>query len=299
MDVNLHDFQAWLRNKNLKPRTIENYLYYLGHFVTFDLYNQESVARFMSKPSNQNSVARGFLLNLKKFLINNRESLGLSESYYRSIVEVELPKISGRKKQRLINPLSADKIPLLESKLESEKLKIMLLLTYYGALRLGELYKLSINSFNWDDWKTDPEKMGEVRVFGKGDKEGICVIPGFLMKRIAKFIRSSAEYHGKPVTTKLFMNRESADIKSAGSWWQKKLRQAGIDSGITIIDPEGKPLKDTIVHPHRLRHSFATFVLKEKKKDIRIVQEVLRHSSISSTQIYTHIDKDHLKSELS
>ena len=70
MRILLGDFESFLKNKNLKDRTIENYLYYFNKF-NYDVYNQETVSRFMAEKSNRNSVARGFLLNLKKFLVMN------------------------------------------------------------------------------------------------------------------------------------------------------------------------------------------------------------------------------------
>jgi len=296
MDVKVDDFVEWMKNKNLKPRTLENYSYYFGKFNVHDQLNQESVARFLAQDSNRNSVARSFLLNLRKYLINNRAALKISEGYFNQIVEIELPKLSGRKKVRLVNPISHENIFVLEKYLEDERLKLMLVLTYFCALRLGELLKITINSFNWDEWKKKPEGMGEVRVFGKGDKEGIALIPSGVMKRVARFIPTQ-NYKG--VGSRLFMSDgENLSIKSQGSSWQKKLRQAGLDSGLTQLGPEGAPLKASVVHPHRLRHSFASHLLLDKKKDIRIVQEALRHASIQSTQIYTYIDKDRLKKEL-
>lgn len=296
MEIDSNDFVAWMKNKNLKPRTLENYIYYFGKFNVFDQLTQETVARFLAQDSNRNPVARSFLLNLKKFIINNKDALKISDPHYRQIVEIELPKISGRKKARLVNPIPHEKIFVLEKYLDDEKEKLMLLLTYYGALRLGELLKIKINSFNWDQWKKNPQDMGEVRVFGKGDKEGICLIPGHLMKRVAKFVHTE-QYKG--VNSRLFMgDGQDLSIKSQGSSWQKKLRRAGIDSQVTQLGPNGDPIKETVVHPHRLRHSFASHLLIDREKDIRIVQEALRHASIQSTQIYTYIDKEHLKKEL-
>ena len=60
----------------------------------------------------------------------------------------------------------------------------------------------------------------------------------------------------------------------------------------------GKPVPGTRVYPHRLRHSYASHLLKDLKLNIRYVQEALRHSSIVSTQIYTYIDKEELKKKL-
>lgn len=176
MKIPLDLFENWLKNKNLKERTIENYLYYFNKF-TYDIFNQETISKFLSQSPNRNSNARSFLVNFKKFLLVNRNELNISEDNYKKIVESELPNLSGRKKKRLINPLQHNQINILESELPTEKLKLMLMISYYGGLRLGEMLKIRISSFNWKEWGEDITKMGECRVYGKGDKEGIALVP--------------------------------------------------------------------------------------------------------------------------
>ena len=77
-----------------------------------------------------------------------------------------------------------------------------------------------------------------------------------------------------------------------------KIRKAGIKAKITKFDGEGKPIEKTIVHPHRLRHSYASYLVNEKGFNLKEVQEILRHASLQSTQIYIHINKEHLKKKL-
>jgi len=78
MKIPLDKFEEWLKNKNLKERTIENYIYYYNKF-SFDSFNQETISRFLSQKANRNSIARGFLVNLKKFLLINYQELGISQ----------------------------------------------------------------------------------------------------------------------------------------------------------------------------------------------------------------------------
>ncbi|KKL94988.1 hypothetical protein LCGC14_1859130 [marine sediment metagenome] len=295
MKIPIDLFENYLKNKGLKERTIENYIYYFNKFI-HNRFNQESISKFLASPSNRNSIGRSFLVNLKKFLTMNRIELKIDQDYYNEIVEVELPSLTGRVKQTLVKPIPHGRIPLLEEALETEKLKLQLLITYYGALRLGEMLKIRILSFDWDEWKKDTSKWGECRVFGKGDKEGIALIPPDLMKRIARYIRSHdfLEVHGY-----LFIKEsEKQDIKNRARIWQKNLRNAGIKSGITKLDNKREPVQGTRVYPHRLRHSYAFHLLKDKKIDIRYIQEVLRHTSIRSTQIYTLITKEELKRKM-
>ena len=295
MNIPLDKFEEWLGNKNLKERTIENYVYYFNKF-TFDVYNQETVSRFLSVKTNRNSIARSFLVNFQKFLKVNYKELGINLELWKNIVDVELPKLTGRVKQRLVIPIPHEHIRLVEQYLQTEQLKLQLLLSYYCALRLGELLKITILSFNWDKWKKDISKMGECRVFGKGDKEGIALVPAVLMKRVGLYIKGRSF---SSLDSKIFV-RGNADInlKNKGRSWQMKLRDAGIRAGITKLDEHGKVIQNTVVHPHRLRHSYASYLLNEKGLNLKEVQEVLRHASLNSTQIYVHINKEKLKEKL-
>ena len=67
MKIPIDKFEDWLRNKNLKERTIENYVYYFNKF-TAESFTQETISRFLADKTNRNSIARGFLVNFKKFL---------------------------------------------------------------------------------------------------------------------------------------------------------------------------------------------------------------------------------------
>jgi len=296
MNIPLDKFENWLVNKNLKPRTVENYLYYFNKF-TYQVFDQESISRFLSVKSNRNDVARGFLVNYKKFLLVNYVEMGISLELKSNIASVELPILSGRKKQRVIRPISHDHILLLEKHLNTEKEKIQLLLSYFCGLRVGELLKISIVSFNWEEWKKDTSKIGECIVFGKGDKEGIALVPSNIMKRVATFIHSQ---NFDSVDSYLFRDPgKEYNFNNLVRQWQIRLSEAGVKAGICKINPDGAIIKSTSVHPHRLRHSYASHLLNVVGLNIREVQELLRHSSIQSTQIYTHLSKSQLKDKLS
>ena len=296
MKVPLDKFEEWLINKNLKERTVENYIYYFNKF-TFDVFNQETISRFLSDKTNRNSIGRSFLVNFQKFLIVNHKELGISKDHKVEIMETELPKLTGRVKHREVKPIQHEHISVLERFLDNEKEKLQLLLSYYCALRLGELIKIKILSFDWEKWKKDTSKMGECWVFGKGDREGLALIPSSIMKRISVFIKNKKF---SSLDSYIFIsNNGNINLKNRSRSWQMKLRQAGIKSRITKLDEKGKPIHDTVVHPHRLRHSYASYLRNIKKMDIMDIKEIVRHASISSTQIYVHIDRERLKEELS
>lgn len=297
MQIPIDKFESYLLNKNLKEKTIREYLYYFNKFLKYNALNSETVSKFMADKSNRNVVARSFILNFKKFIIQNHQELKLDIHLLHDIQDIELPVISGRAKIRLVKPLTIDQIYSLEEHLTDEKDKLMLLLCFHGGLRFGELIKIKVISFNWEEWKKDMTKMGECRVFGKGDKEGIALLIPEVMTRAARYIKTSRGI--KSVDSYLFITDSSnGSLLFKGRSFRNKLRIAGVESGITLKNDKGELVSETIVYPHRLRHSYGTYLLEVKKLDIREIQEILRHSSISSTQIYTHVDKEKLKERI-
>jgi site-specific recombinase XerD len=281
-------FIDWLKNKGLKERTIESYVYYFNKFNTqFVVFNQENINKFLSLKNSRNNVAKAFLLSYQEFLMINWEELGLNKDIVDKITRVILPKKTGRLKKRIIRVLKLQQIRQLENALENERYKLMLLISFWCGFRLQELFSLRINSFNWETWKENQEKAGECNVLGKGDKEGVAFIPSFLMKRLRKFINEAG-----------YMEHNQFLFKVPGYSprnYQIKLREAGIKSGITQTNEKGEIINNTGVHPHLLRHSYASYLLNELGVDIMKIRDLLRHSSVNSTQVYAHLDKKKVK----
>lgn len=294
--IPINQFGNWLRSKKLAETTIQEYLYYFGMFWPHERYDQENVSDFLGKKGNQNPVARAFLKNFQRFLMTNYKGLGLSNDDRIDIAEVDIPKTTGRPPEKIVKPLTEEQIWELEKFLPEEKEKLMLLTSYYGGLRVGEMFRIKISSFNWDDFKKNPEEMGECRVYGKGAKEGIALFPSWLMKRIAKFIRSS---NFASPSSCLFLrkieNLENVKIQNRIGTWDRKLKKAGEKAGIIKYDSDGKIDPDTNIHSHKLRHSWGYHLKNVKKLDIRDIQEILRHADIQSTQRYTLVEKGRLK----
>jgi integrase/recombinase XerD len=153
--------------------------------------------------------------------------------------------------------------------------RAMLELAYGAGLRVSEWISLSVRDVMLQDHL--------VRVFGKGAKERLVPIGRKAIGATAIYLRelrpSLEKGEGKGV---LFLNARGQPLSRMGAWkiLRKYVRQAGIT----------KP-----VSPHTLRHSFATHLL-EGGADLRAVQEMLGHVDISTTQIYTHIDREYLRS---
>ncbi|MHB1094700.1 MAG: site-specific tyrosine recombinase XerD [Gemmatimonadaceae bacterium] len=153
--------------------------------------------------------------------------------------------------------------------------RAMLELAYGAGLRVGEWITLKVGDLMLDE--------GVVRVFGKGSKERLVPVGGSATGAVAIYLRELRPRleRGKGAGV-LFLNARGAPLSRMGAWkiLRKYVQLAGITKAVT---------------PHTLRHSFATHLL-EGGADLRSVQEMLGHADISTTQIYTHVDREYLRS---
>ncbi|MBQ9041503.1 MAG: site-specific tyrosine recombinase XerD [Eggerthellaceae bacterium] len=125
---------------------------------------------------------------------------------------------------------------------------------------------------------------GYLRVVGKGDKERVAPIAGCALDALSAYLRDGRGKFAKPQkpTSAVFLNRRGTRLTRQSI--HKIVAKAG-----TAIGVEG-------LHPHTLRHSFATHMLAGGA-DLRVIQEILGHSDISTTQIYTHVNRAHIREE--
>jgi len=190
--------------------------------------------------------------------------------------KIELPK-AGRK---LPDTLTIEQVDLILQQPDvSTKIglrdKAILELMYACGLRVSETINIKKRDLIFD--------AGIIRVFGKGSKERIVPIGHSAMHWINEYIIKSRSLLVKSHTTDdvLFLNVRGGKLSRMGIWKivDKYVKLSGIKLNI---------------HPHTFRHSFATHLL-EGGADLRAVQEMLGHADISTTQIYTHIDRDFIK----
>ncbi len=153
--------------------------------------------------------------------------------------------------------------------------RALLEVAYATGVRVSELVGLRTNDMWFDD--------ALVRVFGKGSKERLVPIGRRAMGAVAVYMREVRPTLDKGRTDgRLFLNARGQPLTRVGAW--------GIIKGCA----ERAELRKR-VSPHTLRHTFATHML-EGGADLRAVQEMLGHADLSTTQIYTHIDRDFLRS---
>jgi integrase/recombinase XerD len=187
---------------------------------------------------------------------------------------------ASRTTRKLPSVLSLDEInKILDAANQTDKLGLRnraLLETFYSCgLRVSELISLKINDMFLEE--------EIIRITGKGSKQRVVPIGSSAVDWLTKYMlhaRPHLEIKGKSLNY-VFLNPRGTKLSRMGIWKivDKFVKAAGIEKE---------------VHPHTFRHSFATHLI-EGGADLRAVQEMLGHADISTTQIYTHIDREYIK----
>lgn len=147
-------------------------------------------------------------------------------------------------------------------------------LMYATGMRVSELVNLKVSDIHMD--------AGFVRCIGKGQKERVIPVGRKAKEALRKYLeKARPKFLKNKVSTALFLTRLGKSMSRQSFWMiiKRYVREARIKKRVT---------------PHTFRHSFATHLL-QRGADLRVVQELLGHTDISTTQIYTHIDKERLK----
>jgi integrase/recombinase XerD len=278
-----HFINYLLVEKGLAANTIESYSHDLARY--FDFLAENGIQDI---ENTDTTTILSHLIRLRQAGMEVRSRarhLVTLRGFYHFLVD---EKILSNDPARMIDlPKGILKLPDVLSVEEVQKLldapdgkthlgnrnSAMLEMIYAAGLRVSELINIGLHDVNLE--------MGFVRVFGKGAKERIVPIGSHAKTRVADYLLNA-----RPLLLKgknspfLFVARAGKPMTRQGFW--KLIKQYGLLSGIPKT-----------ITPHTLRHSFATHLL-EGGADLRSVQIMLGHVDISTTQIYTHVVRDHL-----
>ena len=264
-DNTLHAYRRDLQDlgRHLSARQ-KNYL--TADADDFRLYLQDQTRRGQSTRTVSRRLAaiRAFL----RFLASIGHDRGhVLQQLERPKPEQPLPKVLSRAQ---VNQLIAAPDP--KSALFSRDVAILELL-YASGLRASELCELKLRDVNLE--------VGCVRVLGKGSKERIVPLGRAAAEAISRYVREDRPKFERQDSERLFLSRTGKPMERIGLWMlvEKYGRRSGLLKSIS---------------PHTLRHCFASHLLGGGA-DLRVVQELLGHSDINTTQIYTHVDHTRLK----
>ncbi|MYU57930.1 site-specific tyrosine recombinase XerD [Ligilactobacillus salivarius] len=280
----LMDYLHYLKvERGLSENTIASYgidlklfLEYLrkNEIPSFKQVNKEVIVNYMQSEKNNNKANSSILRSvssLRKFFQYLAQEKIIEKD---PMLLIDTPK----KKQHLPQVLTKEEVEkLLHSPNTGQVLglrdRAMLELMYATGLRISEIINLKLEDLHLT--------MGTLQTLGKGHKERIVPVGDEAIKWINRYLEEARPKLLKQKRSNyLFLNFHGNNLTRQGVWKNLKaeVRKAGIQKNIT---------------PHTLRHSFATHIL-ENGADLRIVQELLGHADISTTQIYTHLSNKQL-----
>ncbi len=278
----LEQFLEFLRDRGLSPNTVDAYRRDLEQFLEFAqealgrtdplTYDRKEIRNYisalMSHGFKRKSVQRK-LSALRRFynflqrrgLIEKNPATGIGPIKAEKILPQVIPE---KKLQEMLDTWNPS------SPLEKRD-KALIELLYSSGLRASEITGLKPDDLDM--------KAGEVRVFGKGNKERILPLGSRAKGAITEYLEVRDSL--KPRSDYIFVNKNGTKLGRRGLWLviRKRFERLAL-----LFN----------VHPHTLRHSFATHLLN-RGADLRSIQELLGHSSIGTTQVYTHLSGEELK----
>ena len=273
MDKLKKSLKDFLRIKNYSEHTISNYERDINRFLEY-LGDKK-----IDSSDINTSIITGWIIYLRKDGLGNRSiqrNISSLKNFYKFLFKsglvdinhfesVQSPKI-GETLPKALTPEDVEKLLSFEPNTFSEfRDKAFLELLYSSGLRVSEAVNVNISSFESD--------LNFVKVLGKGNKERMLPVGKFAKDAITKWL----ETRNKNINTTdaLFTNRYGKRISVRAM--QQRIYKISIAQGMSPVSP------------HMLRHSFATHIL-ESSGDLRSIQEMLGHSSLSTTQIYTKLN---------
>ena len=260
----LNKLQIELKISKNSEHTIKNYLCANREILNFLNKNPEQVTEedikffLAEKFSKKSPMSTILFLSAIKYAYSNILRSDITKNIKRPKREKKIPEV-----------LTKEEVQKLINSFPTKKSKLMGSLIYACGFRVSELINLKINDLNFE------EKSGYIRQ-GKGKKDRFFNIPNFLQKKIERQAENQQKF-----------NREYLFTGPKGKLTDRNIQKI-------IRKAAQKAFIKKKVHPHTLRHSFATHLL-EDGINIRIIQELLGHSNLSTTQIYTHISSEQLK----
>jgi integrase/recombinase XerD len=263
--MTLEQLETELKLRGFSDKTVKSYLFYNNKFKTY--VNKASTA------VTEEDI-KGYLAHLISDKKRNPATVALVRAalkfYYdgmlkKNIVTLKTPKIQ----KKLPTVLTREEVKRLIGAAPTSKSKLMLMLLYSSGLRISECCNLKFTDLEMD------QKVGWVRK-GKGGKDRLFILSDNLVEALKKHAEKKKTDGGYVFSNRLGNSLSARNMQKIVA---NTAKRAGLNKAVS---------------PHTLRHSFATHLL-ESGESIRKIQELLGHSNLQTTQIYTRVSTDELK----
>ena len=283
IDQLLEDYLQHLKlERGLSPNSITSYRRDISEFISFskikspDKLDLSIINRYidsLNKSGRKPSTMARKISSLKRFFQYLRDNGVIKEN---PAAALAAPRIV-RYHPHYLSPSEIESIleKIDTSTTRGKRDRAVIELLYGSGLRISELINLKISDIEFE--------AQFIRVLGKGDKERLVPLGDFARRAVEIYLEARDQNKAGASSNILFINRIGDKFSRVSLW--KLVRKAALGAGISKR-----------VTPHTFRHSFATHML-EGGADLRIVQEMLGHADISTTQIYTTIDRDYIIAE--
>lgn len=275
----IEDYERYLSyERNYSNNTVKAYINDITNFNIFikkDLLNisPNDIRNYLKHINNLSSRTISHNLSSLKSFYNYLEVIELTN--YNPINEIERPKLE----QKMPEFLTLEEVTnLLNINVENEfnaRDKAILELLYSSGIRISELTSMELSNIDLDECL--------IRIMGKGSKERIVPLGDYAIEVLKDYIENYRYKLNKKNSSYVFLNNRGGQLSRQFIF--KTIKNEAIKKGIKKN-----------ISPHTLRHTFATHLLKNGA-DLRIIQELLGHENLSTTQIYTHLTNDKLKSD--
>lgn len=256
----LEKLHTELKLRGFSPLTVRNYSFFVDKFIKktnkpIESLDQEDVRNYLASMFEDKS---------KNTIMLAAASLKFffTEILKKEVGNIKMPK----KEKRLPEVLTKEEVSKLLNSAETRKSRLILSLLYSSGLRVSELVNLKPTDISFS------ENIGWVRG-GKGSKDRMFTLSPSLVSELNEYLKR------KENTKYIFSQTEPLTTRNIQKIVKHLRNRAAIQKKVT---------------PHTMRHSFATHLL-EAGTDIRMIQALLGHSSLNTTQLYTHISSDQIK----
>ncbi len=278
-DKLIEDYERYLSlERNYSPNTVKAYINDINNFNIFIKksllqVNPTDIRNYLKHINNLTTRTISHNISSLKSLYNYLQIIDLIKN--NPIDEIDRPKLE----KKMPTYLSLEEVSnLLNIKVENEynsRDKAILELLYSSGIRISELTNMELSNIDLDECI--------IRIMGKGSKERIIPLGDYAINSLQDYINNYRFKLNKKNSSYVFLNNRGGQLSRQFIF--KTIKNECIKKGIKKN-----------VSPHTLRHTFATHLLKNGA-DLRIIQELLGHENLSTTQIYTHLTNDKLKSD--